>query len=122
VLVALTRRAGAVPAGAQRERDPTLVRHVYDLHVIRQHYDIADFAVLAREIMLADAETHGDRFPAYRNDPLSETSRAVAAIGADPGFANDYAGFRRDMVYGDAPDFATAIATLKILAETLNKA
>jgi Nucleotidyl transferase AbiEii toxin, Type IV TA system len=61
--VALTRRAGAVLAGL-RERDPTLVRHLYDLHVIRGHYDAADFAVLAREIMSADAETYGDGFPA----------------------------------------------------------
>jgi hypothetical protein len=34
-LVALTRRAGAELAGVRDKRDPTLVRHIYDLHVIR---------------------------------------------------------------------------------------
>jgi len=119
--VALTRRAGAELAGVRRERDPTLVRHVYNLHVIREHYDIADFAVLAREIMLADAETYGDRFPAYRDDPLAETLRAVEGIAADADSARGYASFRRDMVYGEAPDFETAIATLKAMAESLKK-
>jgi hypothetical protein len=37
--VALTRRAGAERAGVQRTRDPTLIRHVYDLHAIHAHYD-----------------------------------------------------------------------------------
>jgi hypothetical protein len=40
---------------------------------------------------------------------------------ADPGFARGYADFRRDLVYGEAPDFETAIATLKALAETLKQ-
>jgi hypothetical protein len=62
-IVALTRRAGAELTGARRTRDPALVRHVYDLHVIREHYDPAEVAALAREIMLADAETYGGRFP-----------------------------------------------------------
>jgi predicted nucleotidyltransferase component of viral defense system len=117
--VALTRRAGAELAGVQRDRDLTLVRHIYDLHVIREHYDAADVAVLAREIMLADAETYGHQFPAYRDDPLAETLRAVEAIAADVGFARGYATFRRDMVYGEGPDFETAIATLKSLAMQL---
>ena len=119
--VALTRRAGAELAGAQRERDPTLVRHIYDLHVIRQHYDSADVAVLAHEIMLADAKTYGHQFPAYRDDPLAETLRAIDGMAADPGFAGSYATFQRDMVYGAAPDFEAAIATLKALAKHLKK-
>ena len=119
--VGLTRRAGAELAGLRADRDVTLVRHVHDLHVIREHHDAADFVVLAREIMLADASTRGDEFPAYRDNPLAETLRAVAGIAADAAFAGYYATFLRDMVYGDAPDFGTAIATLKALAEPLSK-
>jgi predicted nucleotidyltransferase component of viral defense system len=120
--VGLTRRAGAELAGVQRDRDPTLVRHIYDLHVIRDHYDGADVADLAREIMLADAETYGHKFPAYRDDPLAETLRAVEGIATDVGFARGYATFGRDMVYGEGPAFETAIATLKSLAELLKRA
>jgi len=56
-----------------------------------------DFAVLVREIMLADADTYGDRFPAYRDNPVAETLRAVDGIAAGPDFDRGYARFRRDM-------------------------
>ncbi len=36
-LVALTWRAGSELAGLRKERDPTLVRHIYDLHMTRDH-------------------------------------------------------------------------------------
>jgi Nucleotidyl transferase AbiEii toxin, Type IV TA system len=111
--VALTRRAGAVLAGAQSERDPT--------HAIREHYEAADVAALACKIMQSDAETYGHQFPAYRNDPLAESLRAVEGVAADADFASDYANFRRDLVYGEAPDFETAIATLKKLAAHLDQ-
>ena len=69
--------------------------------------------------MPADAATYGDEFPAYRDDPLAETLRAVEGTATGADFASDYANFKRDMVYGEAPDFATAIMTLKALAEPL---
>ncbi|HUZ66627.1 MAG TPA: nucleotidyl transferase AbiEii/AbiGii toxin family protein, partial [Beijerinckiaceae bacterium] len=119
--VALTRRAGAELAGIQRERDPTLVRHIYDLHVIREHYDPAEVAALAREIMQADAAAYGGQFPAYRDNPLVETLRAAAGIASDPNYAVSYASFRRTMVYGAKPEFTTAAAAVTTIAEHLAK-
>ncbi len=55
--VALTRRAGAELAEAGGPRDKTLVRHIYDLHAVRAHYDPAAVIALAREIMLADCRS-----------------------------------------------------------------
>jgi predicted nucleotidyltransferase component of viral defense system len=117
--VALTRRAGAELAEADGPRDPTLVRHIYDLHVIRAHYDVAEVAALTRTIMLADAEAYGHQFPAYRKDPIAETLRAVEGLRKEPDFARRYAAFRRDMVYGDSPEFETALATIMVLAGRL---
>jgi predicted nucleotidyltransferase component of viral defense system len=120
-LVALTRRAGAELAGAREVRDTTLVRHIYDLHMIRAQYDAADVAALAREVMQDDAKTRGREFPAYAADPLAETLKAIDGIVADAEFAKNYTTFQRDMVYGDAADFATAMGTLKVLADHLKK-
>ena len=117
--VALTRRAGAELAKAGGPRDPTLVRHIYDLHVIRPHYDPAEVAALARMIMLADAKAYGHQFPAYREDPIAETLRAVEGLAHDPDFAIRYAAFRRDMVYGESPEFEAALATITALAGRL---
>ncbi len=117
--VALTRRLGTELAVADRPRDNTLPRHLYDLHVLRPHYDADRVIVLAREIMLADVEAYGHQFPAYRDDPVAETVRAVRGLPTDEFFAQCYATFLRDMVYGEAPDFPTALATLSALADIL---
>ena len=69
-----------------QERDPTLVRHIYDLHMIREQYDAAEVAALAHEVMKADAETRGDKFPAWQKDPLGETLRAIEGIPKDKVF------------------------------------
>lgn len=120
--VALTRRAGAEFAGLREKRDPMLVRHIYDLHVVRHHYDGAGVAALAREVMAADADLHRNDFPAYQVDPAAETLKAVEGIAADADYRTAYADFCRDMVYGDdVPDFDTAVATLKELAQHLRQ-
>lgn len=106
-------------AGVQERRDPTLVRHLYDLWMIREHFGLEEAAELAREIMVADAETYGHQFPAYRDDPLAETLRAVEAMATDDGFASSYATQLRDLVYGDAPDFKRALAFVQALAGRL---
>lgn len=117
--VALTRRTAAEIAVAGGPRDPTLVRHVYDLHVIRTHYDAAEVAALAHEIMPHDAEVFGNQFPAYRANPLVETLRAIRALEADPSYASRYTEFHRDMVYGVDIEYAVCMGTLQELSYQL---
>jgi len=117
--VALTRRAGAEFGDAGGPRDPTLVRHIYDLHVLRAHYDPAAVVALARTIMLADAEAYGHQFPAYRTDPVGETVRAVARMEGDATFGERYAAFLRDMVYGERAEFEQALSSVAALLEGL---
>jgi hypothetical protein len=118
--VALTRRLGTELAVASGPRDETLPRHVYDLHVIRSHYDPSELIALARVIMLADAEAYGHQFPAYRENPVAETIRAVRGLPTDEYFAQSYGTFLRDMVYGETPDFETALTTLSALTDILS--
>jgi hypothetical protein len=115
--VGLTLRADAALAGLD-EPDPTLVRHLHDLHMLREHYDPADVIALAREVMLG-AEAYGNRFPAYREDPVRETLRAVEGLAADPGYARRYAEFERLIVYGAKAEYAACIGTLRDLAGLL---
>ena len=117
--MALTWRAGSELAGLRKERDPTLVRHIYDLYEARDHYEPAETAALARVVMEADARTRGDRFPAWQHDPLGETLRAIEGIPKDKVFVEGYVEFLRNMVYGDKPDFKTAMTSLSLLAEFL---
>jgi len=116
--VALTRRAGAELAGLD-EPDPTLVRHLHDLHALREHYDPAEVVALAREVMLADAEAYGNQFPAYRENPMRETLQAVEDLVADRGYARRYREFQRLMVYGGVAEYAECAGTLHDLATRL---
>jgi hypothetical protein len=97
--VALARRAGAELAGLVATPDPTLVRHLHDLHALRAHYDPAEVPALAREIMVADAAAYGNQFPAYWEDPMRETLRAGEGLAAEAGYSRQYRGFQRLMVY-----------------------
>src|SRR5580700_11243199 len=117
--VALTRRAGAELAGLVAEPDATLVRHLHDLHALREHYDPTEVAALAREIMLADAAAYGNQFPAYREDPQRETLRAVEGLSTNQGYAQQYAEFERLMVYGGQTPCGACITTLSEVADRL---
>jgi hypothetical protein len=119
--VALTRRTAAEMAEAGGPRDPTLARHVYDLYITRDHYDVAEVAALARTIMAHDAEVFGNQFPAFRKAPLAETFRAVEALSADVRYAQRYAEFVRDMVYGDQATYGNALGTVAVLASRLRE-
>jgi hypothetical protein len=51
-----------------RDPDPTLVRHIYDLHVLQEHIDPAVLAGFAREIVAAETAEFGNQHPAYAAD------------------------------------------------------
>jgi hypothetical protein len=115
-LVSLTRRTGMELAGASRDPDPMLVRHIYDLHILRPLVNPAEVAGLARLIAATDAQDRKFQYPAYRDDIYGETRKALAAIASDPVYRQRYANFVRDMVYGDKPSFDLAFGTVRELA------
>jgi hypothetical protein len=114
--VALTRARRRRTRRFSRRTRSTLGRHLHDL---REHYDAADVATLAREIMSADAAAYSNQFPAYREDPMRETLWAVDGLTADAGYMRQYEDFQRVMVYGDKADYRACIETLRELSERL---
>lgn len=118
--VALTRRIAAEQEAPTNQHDKTLVRHIYDLHATRDHYDIATVAALIPTIMQANAESYGNQFPPYREDPVIKASKALLALITDPDYAQSYAEFLRDMVYGEKIEFDVGTNTLSQLAASAN--
>jgi hypothetical protein len=102
-----------------RAPDPTLVRHVYDLHVTRERYDSPSVVALAKEIMSQDAEEFRNQFPAYHRNPVEETRRALAALEKEEVYANRYAEFVQLMVYGERPSYVDAMLTVASLTKDL---
>lgn len=118
-LISLTRRTAMEIAGLSRAPDPTLVRHIYDLHVTRGHCDIPTVIMLAKEIMRQDAEEFRNQFPAYLDNPIQETRRALAALQNEKLYAQRYAEFVQLMVYGERPSYADAMQTVSSLTDSL---
>lgn len=116
-LVSLTRRTAMEMAGVSRDPDPTLVRHIYDLHMMRTLIDPAIVADLARRIAETDAQEFASQYPAYAADIAGETHKALNALRTDPLHRERYASFVADMVYGERAEFGEAMATVVALAE-----
>jgi predicted nucleotidyltransferase component of viral defense system len=83
-LVALTRRTAMDLAGLSRDADPALVRHIYDLHLMRDLVDHDAVARMAREIAAADADEFRNQYPAYHADIAGETRKALDALRTAP--------------------------------------
>jgi hypothetical protein len=69
--------------------------------------------------MLADADAYGNQFPAYRQNPMAETLRAVEGLAADPSYAQPYAEFQRLIVYGSGAEYEACARALQDLAMRL---
>jgi hypothetical protein len=116
-LVALTRRIAMELAGLSRDPDPTLVRHIYDLHLMQGHIDPGEVAALARDIAVADAREFRNQYPAYAADSAAETRKALDALHTDPVYRSRYRDFIVSMAYGERPEFDAALASVLALAE-----
>jgi len=117
-LVALTRRIAMELAGASRDPDPSLVRHIYDLYVMRDLVDLPAVAGLARDIAVDDASEFGNQYPDYETDIAGETRKALDALRTDPLYRTRYEDFVAAMVYGERPEFDEALATVTNLAQS----
>ncbi len=120
--MAFTQRTAAERAGVSRAPDPTLVRHIYDLHALRERIDPARLAQLARAIAAADAEEFRNQDPAYAADIEGETRNTIVALQTDPTYRQRYDDFVAAMVYGERWAFDEAVGTVVGLANEVWKA
>ena len=102
-LVALTRRTAMELAGLSQDPDPTLVRHIYDLHMMRGHLDAVTVAALAGQVAATDAQEFRNQYPAYAADTAGVTRKALEALRADPAHRRRFDDFVSAMVFGGKP-------------------
>ena len=117
-LISLTRRTAMDLAGLSRDADPALLRHIYDLHQLRNLVDADEVADLAGTIAEADAEEFENQYPAYAANIPGETRKALHALQTDPLHRNRYDDFVSAMVYGERVEFAVALGGV---AEMVNR-
>lgn len=84
-LVSLTRRTAMELAGASRDPDPTLVRHIYDLHMMQGLIEPAEVATLARAIAETDAQEFASQRRRHRRrDPQGAHGTAHRSHASTP--------------------------------------
>lgn len=113
--VALTRRVGQERLDGP-DRDATLVRHIYDLSALDGRHSHSETGPVLLAVVAQERKGRGNRFPAYAADPRSEIIAAISALRTDPAYEAAFAAFQRDMVYGDAAEFAQCLDVLDALA------
>jgi predicted nucleotidyltransferase component of viral defense system len=116
--VGLTRRISAI----EREHhydDATLVRHIYDLHAIKQADRIhTTFFDLAKIIVSSDATQFKNQHPEYFNDPATEIRQSLKILKNSEQWKERYQKFIDSMVYDKTamPDYDNAIQSLEIVS------
>jgi Nucleotidyl transferase AbiEii toxin, Type IV TA system len=113
-LVSLKRRTAMEMAGASRDPDLALARHIYGLHMTRDLVDPAEVVALARAIAETDAREFASQYPAYAADIADATRKALDALHTDPLYRERYDRFMADM---DVPILLQPPVTLPCIGD-----
>lgn len=103
-LVSLLRRTAAVMRNPTHEDDPTLIRHLYDLHLIFESgLDESLFAELVQRVIQIDATQFGNQQHEFRQNPIAELKFALRHIQTEDHYKERYRDFIGPLVYHTAP-------------------
>ncbi|WP_255666627.1 nucleotidyl transferase AbiEii/AbiGii toxin family protein [Legionella resiliens] len=117
-LVALLRRTASYERNPSRNEDDTLVRHIYDLHLINQsNADKNKISKLVKEVIEIDIKEFGNQHPQFRDDPYKELLYGFERIQEQEKFKVRYQNFIGPLVYNKNP--ASWEESMKSLSEII---
>lgn len=103
-LVALLRRTAHADRDPSRKDDETLVRHVYDLHMVAASgYEADTLRFLLTNVIRVDAEQFGNQHPSFRSDPVAELRYGLACLQDNPIHRERYERLIGPLVYHESP-------------------
>ncbi|MBY0545529.1 MAG: nucleotidyl transferase AbiEii/AbiGii toxin family protein [Gammaproteobacteria bacterium] len=116
--VALTRRVANAIKRPEVFLDPTLVRHIYDLHNIYLQNQLDEpFYSLIEQLITEDSKKYKNQNPDYVRDPLTEIRLALSTLHQNTEWERRWEDFMGGMVYGEnKPNYSSALASLNILS------
>lgn len=116
--VALGRRTALVDRNPNQKDDQTLIRHIYDLHLLQEGLgDIDSVTSLVRQVIKVDLEQFGHQHPEFVADPLGELRRGLDLV-RQPQYAERYQHFTGPLVYHQSPpEWEEVCGTLESLTE-----
>lgn len=119
--VSLLRRTAAFARDSEKKDDPTLIRHVYDLHLILESgTDTDQIADLIETVIEQDAKQFGNQHPEFQSAPQDELKFGLKLMSAGGVFKDRYDNFIGPLVYHSSPPtWEEAIASLNKLASKM---
>ena len=116
--VALLRRTAAFDRDNTKDDDETLVRHVYDLHLIRDLIDDAVLKKLVSQVIQIDLEQFGNQSPQFKTNPMAELQHGLRLLVNDPIHQERYKKFIGPLVYNpETAAWQVAIDTIARFAK-----
>lgn len=107
---------------AKRKDDPTLVRHIYDIHCINidQHLDFEDLVPLFQIVLQEDVRRFGNQHSEFVINPIQELQLGLKELEFNPLHYQRLINFVIPMVFNtERPNFDTCFASFKNVAQSL---
>lgn len=94
--------------------DETLIRHVYDLHTIKNHLTInKSFVDLIGTVIDADREQFKNQDPEFNDRPLEQINLALKELRSNSMYEDRYNQFLGPLVYSpQPPSWAVALESV----------
>ncbi len=119
--IGLLRRTAEVNRGYSENDDEALVRHVYDLYLIKsQPREFNNIDYIFKKILEQDVSQFGIRHIQFTNDPRAELLYGLKLLINDVKYKNRYESFLGPLVYNATPpSWEMGIESLQNLANIL---
>jgi predicted nucleotidyltransferase component of viral defense system len=102
--IALLRRVAAFERDNTKEDDETLIRHVYDLHLIKELLsDVNSIKQLVKQVIQIDIEHFGNQSNEFRDNPIKELNYGLQKLIESPLYKERYDKFIGPLVYHPSP-------------------
>ena len=117
--VALLRRTALHGRDNSRADDETLIRHVYDLHLIRKSMEKPErLKAMVREVIDVDQQQFGNQHREFEDDAISELRYGLSILLGQPHHQERYSELVSALVYHPEPaGWDEAIASVQFLAK-----
>ncbi len=102
--VSLLRRTAAYARDNEKKDDETIIRHIFDLHLINQsNADMTKITGFIEQVIKIDLEEFGNQHPQFRDDPYKELRYGFKLLQDDVKHKDRYQNFIGPLVYNQNP-------------------
>jgi predicted nucleotidyltransferase component of viral defense system len=118
--VALLRRIASFHRDNTKENDEALIRHVYDLHLMRELLpDTDSIKKLVSKVIETDVQQFGNQSKLFQNNPTEELKNGLNILINNPLYKTRYDRFIGPLVYHPNPaDWSEVISTISGFAKS----